>query len=113
MGTNLESVMLKAGYDEDLAREWVPMSHLYRISFLGLHYYVGLHTHVWKVATTYIWRHAELHMEQHVKEIRQICQSHGTRLQVVCLTYSYLRDQQDKVFRSYKIEDKMNKELIS
>jgi hypothetical protein len=24
VGTNLESVMLKAGYDEDLAREWVP-----------------------------------------------------------------------------------------
>jgi hypothetical protein len=24
--TTLESVMLKTGYDEDLAREWVPMS---------------------------------------------------------------------------------------
>jgi hypothetical protein len=35
VGTNLESVMLKAGYDEDLAREWVPMSHLYRISLPG------------------------------------------------------------------------------
>jgi hypothetical protein len=34
MGTNFESVMLKAGYDENLAREWVPMSHLYRISLL-------------------------------------------------------------------------------
>jgi hypothetical protein len=30
VGTNLESVMLKAGYDEDLSSEWVPMSHLYR-----------------------------------------------------------------------------------
>jgi hypothetical protein len=28
VGTNLEYVMLKAGYDEDLAREWVPMSHV-------------------------------------------------------------------------------------
>jgi hypothetical protein len=93
VGTNLQSVMLKAGYDEDLAREWVPMSHLYRISLLGFQYYVGLHTHVWKVATTYSWRHAELHMEQHVKDMRQIRQSHGTRLQVVCLTYIYLRDQ--------------------
>jgi hypothetical protein len=35
IGTNLEYAMLKAGYDEDLAREWVPMSHLYRISLLG------------------------------------------------------------------------------
>jgi hypothetical protein len=26
VGTNLEYVMLKAGYDEDLSREWVPMS---------------------------------------------------------------------------------------
>jgi hypothetical protein len=28
VGTNLESIVLKAGYDEDLAREWVPMSHV-------------------------------------------------------------------------------------
>jgi hypothetical protein len=111
VGTNLESVMLKAGYNEDLDREWVPMSHLYRISLLGFQYYVGSHTHLWKVATTYSWRHAELQMEKYVKEMRQIRQSHGTRLQVVCLTYIYLRDQQDKVFRSYKMEDKMNKEL--
>jgi hypothetical protein len=67
VGTNLESVMLKSGYDEDLAREWVPMSHLYRISLLIFQYYVGLHTYLWKVATTYIWRHAELQMEQHNK----------------------------------------------
>jgi hypothetical protein len=60
VGTNLKSVMLKAGYDEDLAREWVPMSHLYRISLLGFQYYVGLHTHLWKFATNYSWRHAEL-----------------------------------------------------
>jgi hypothetical protein len=65
--TNLESVMLKSGYDEDLAGEWVPMSHLYRISLLCFQYYVGLHTHLWKVATTCIWRHAELQMEKHVK----------------------------------------------
>jgi hypothetical protein len=32
---------------------------------------------------------------------------------VVCLTYIYLRDQPDKGFCSYKIEDKMNKELRS
>jgi hypothetical protein len=95
--------MLKAGYDEDLAREWVPVSHLYRISLLGFQYYVGLHTHLWKVDTTYSWRHAELQMEQHVKEMHQIRQSHGTRLQVVCLTCIYLRDQRDKGFCSYKI----------
>jgi hypothetical protein len=45
--------------------------------------------------------------------MRQIRQSRGTRLQVVCLTYIYLRDQRDKVFRSYKIEYKMNKDLRS
>jgi hypothetical protein len=28
MGPNLEYAMLKAGYDEDLSSEWVPMSHL-------------------------------------------------------------------------------------
>jgi hypothetical protein len=84
--TNLESVMLKAGYDCDLSREWFPMSHLYRIILLGFQYYVGLHTHLWKVATTYSWHHAELHMEQHVEEMRQIRQSHWTLLQVVCLT---------------------------
>jgi hypothetical protein len=105
--------MLKAGYDEDITREWVVMSHLYRISLLAFQYYVGFHTHLWKVATTYIWRHAELHMEQHVKEMRQIGHSRGTCLQVVCLTYIYIRDQRDKCFRSYKIEDKMNKELRS
>jgi hypothetical protein len=79
-------MMLKAGYDEDLAREWVLMSHLYRIS-LGFQYYVGLHTHLLNIATTYSWRHVELQMEQHVKEMRQIRQSHRTRLQSVCLTY--------------------------
>jgi hypothetical protein len=89
------------------------MSHLYSISLLCFQYYVGLHTHLWKVATTYSWRHAEIQMEQHVKEMRQIRQSHGTRLQVVYLTYIYLRDQRDKGFRSYKIEDKLNKELRS
>jgi hypothetical protein len=62
VGTNLEYVMFKAGYDKDLAREWVRMSHLYRISLLGFQYYVVLHTHLWKVATTYSWRHAELQM---------------------------------------------------
>jgi hypothetical protein len=67
VGTNLESVMLKAGYDEDLATEWVPVYHLYRISLLAFQCYVGLHTHLWKVATNCSWRHAELHMEQHVK----------------------------------------------
>jgi hypothetical protein len=45
--------------------------------------------------------------------MRQLRQFHGTRLQVVCLTYIYLRDQQIKGFSSYKIEDKMNKELRS
>jgi hypothetical protein len=113
VGTNLEFVMFKAGYDEDLAREWVPMSHLYRTSLLGFQYYVGLHTHLWKVSATYSWIHAELQMEQHVKEMRQTRQSHGIHLQVVCLNYVYLRDQRDKGFRSYKIEDKMNKELRS
>jgi hypothetical protein len=103
--------MLKAGYDEDLARGWVHMSHLYRITLPGFQYYVGLHTNLWKIATTYSYRHAELQMEQHVKEMRHIWQSHGTRLQVVCITYIYLRDQRDKGFRSYKIEDKMNKDL--
>jgi hypothetical protein len=111
VGTNLESMMLKAGYDEDISREWVPMSHLYRISLLVFQYYVGLHTQLWKVATTYSWRHAELQMEQHFKEMCQICQSRGTRLQVVYLTYIYLRDQREKGFRSYKIKYKMNKEL--
>jgi hypothetical protein len=101
MGSKLESVMLKAVYDEDIAREWVPMSYFYRIILLGFQYYVGLHTHVWKVATTYRCIHAELQMEQHVKEMRQIRQSRGTRLQVVCLTYYiYLRYQRDKGFRS-------------
>jgi hypothetical protein len=83
LGTNLKYVMLKAGYDEDLAMEWVPMSHLYIIILLGFQYYVGLHTHLWKVATNYSWRHAELQMEQHVKEIGKIRQSRGNRLQVV------------------------------
>jgi hypothetical protein len=113
VGTKLESIMSKADHDEDLAREWVTMSHLYRIRLLGFQYCVGLHTHLWKVATTYSWRHAELQMDKHVKEMRQIRQSHGTRLQVVCLTYIYSIDQQDKVFGSYKIEDNMNKELRS
>jgi hypothetical protein len=113
VGTKLESVMFKYGYDEDLYREWVPMSHFYRIILLGFHYYVGLHTHLWKVATTYSWHHAYLQTEKHVKEMRQIRQSHGTRLQVVCMTYIYLRDQREKGFRSYNIEDKMNKELRS
>jgi hypothetical protein len=43
--------------------------------------------------------------------MRQISQSHGTRLQVMCLTYIYLQDLRDKGFRSYKIEDNSNKEL--
>jgi hypothetical protein len=74
---------------------------------------VGFHTHLWKVATTYSWRHAELRMGKHVKEMRQIRQSHRNRLQVVCLTYINLRYQQDRGFRSYKIEDKINKEIRS
>jgi hypothetical protein len=52
-------------------------------------------------------------MEKHVKDMRQISHSHGNRLQLVCLTYIYIRYQQDKGFRSYKISDKMNKELHS
>jgi hypothetical protein len=48
-------------------------------------------------------------MEQHDKEMHQIRHYHGTRLQVVCLTYVYLRDKKDKGFHSYK----MNKELHS
>jgi hypothetical protein len=52
-------------------------------------------------------------MEQHVKEMRQIRLFRGTHLQVVCLTYSYIIYQREKGFRSYKIEDKMNKELRS
>jgi hypothetical protein len=75
--------------------------------------YVGLHTHLWKVATTYSCLRAELQMEKHVTEMRQIRQSHGTCLQVVCLTYIYLRDQLEQGFCSYKIKDKMNKELRS
>jgi hypothetical protein len=74
---------------------------------------VGLHTHLCKVATTYSWSHEALQMEQHVKEMRLAGQSHGTRIQVVCLTYIYLRDPRDKGSRSYKIEDKMNKDLCS
>jgi hypothetical protein len=72
VSTNFESVMLKGGYDEDLAIEWVPMYLLYRIILLGYQYYLGLHTHLWKVATTYSWKRAELQLEEHVKEMRQI-----------------------------------------
>jgi hypothetical protein len=43
--------------------------------------------------------------------MHQIRQSHGTHFRVVCITYLYLRDQRDKGFFSYNIEDKMNKEL--
>jgi hypothetical protein len=103
--------MFKSGYDEDLAREWVTISHIYRISLLVFQYYVGLYTHLWKVANTYSWRHAELQMEQHVEEMRQIRQYHGTRLQVGCIAYIYLRYQRDKGFSCYKIEDKMNKDI--
>jgi hypothetical protein len=52
-------------------------------------------------------------MEQHVKEMCQISQYYGTLLQVVCLTYIYLREQRDKGFCSYSIEYTMNKELRS
>jgi hypothetical protein len=48
----------------------------------GVSILLGLHTHLWKVATTYIWKHAELQLEQHVKDMRHIQQSHGTR--VIC-----------------------------
>jgi hypothetical protein len=102
--TNLEYVILKTGYDEDLARELVPMSHLYRFSLLGFQYYVGLHPHLWKVAATYSWRHAKLQMEKHIKDMRQIRQSRGTRLQLVCLTYIYLRDQRDKKIDPTKLK---------
>jgi hypothetical protein len=51
--TNLEYAMLKSGYYEDLSREWVPMSYLYIVILLDFQYYVGLHTHLWKVVTTY------------------------------------------------------------
>jgi hypothetical protein len=37
IGTHLESVMLKACYDEYLALEWVPISHIYIISLLVFH----------------------------------------------------------------------------
>jgi hypothetical protein len=43
----------------------------------------------------------------------QIYQSHGTRLQMVCFTCIYLREQRDKGFCSNNIEDKMKKELLS
>jgi hypothetical protein len=111
VGPYLESVKLKAVYDEDPAREWFITSHLYRISLICFHYYVGLHNHLWKIANTYSWRHAELYMKQHAKEMCTIRESHGNSIKVVCLAYIYLRDQRDKVFRSYKIEDKMNNEL--
>jgi hypothetical protein len=52
--------MLKAVYYKDLAREWVPMYLLYMIILMGYQYYLGLHTNLWKVATTYSWKHAEL-----------------------------------------------------
>jgi hypothetical protein len=45
--------------------------------------------------------------------MREIRQSRETRLQVVCLAYINQRYQRDKGFFSYKIEDKMNKELRS
>jgi hypothetical protein len=45
--------------------------------------------------------------------MHQIRQSRGARLQVVCLTYIYIKDQRYKGFSSYKIEDNMNKELRS
>jgi hypothetical protein len=57
VGTNPEAVMLKAGYDEDLTREWVPIYHLFKISLLRFQYYVCLYTHLQNIANTYIWRH--------------------------------------------------------
>jgi hypothetical protein len=45
-----------------------------------------------------------------MKEMRQIRQSHGARLQVLCLTH-IIRYERDKGFCSKKVEDKMNKEL--
>jgi hypothetical protein len=59
----------KGGYDEDLAREGVHIYLLYMISLLSYQYYLGLHTHLWKLATTYSWIHAELQLEQHVKDM--------------------------------------------
>jgi hypothetical protein len=53
VSTKLESVMIKDGYYEYLYRYGVPMSLLSRISLLGYQYYLDLHTHLLKVATTY------------------------------------------------------------
>jgi hypothetical protein len=62
VGTNLEYMMLKAGYDEDCQGmgSHIPFLQNQHPRFK---YYVGLHTHLWKVATTYSWRHAESQME--------------------------------------------------
>jgi hypothetical protein len=90
VSTNLEYAMLKAGYDEDLAREWVPVPYLYWMGVIGLKYYMALHAHLWKVATTYSWDHVKLQLEQHVKELRQIRQTYVTHLHVVSFTYIYL-----------------------
>lgn len=104
---NIASVLIKAGYDPLVAREWTSQSYLYQMSVQGLEFYIRLHQ---RILTLILnddgsFDQAKLEIDHHSKALRSIRTTYGTRIQVLAASYAYLRDQVASSFRSVKLQE--------
>jgi hypothetical protein len=90
--SNISNVLVMAGYNEDLARDWALVFLILRMSLKGVDFYINLHSHILDVSTENAgdWESPALELEFHGSNLKMIRISYNNRLQVMCSFYAYL-----------------------
>jgi hypothetical protein len=107
--SNISNVILMAGYNEDLSRDWALVSLILRMSLKEVELYINLHSHILDVSTDNPgdWESPALELEFHGSNLKRIRAPYNNRLQVMCSFYAYLWDGYVENLRSIKLQDKM------
>ena len=93
---NLESILLNAHVEDDLAVKVVRDSLDFRISSDSLLAYMGLLNHLTGIHHTHGWEDCKPHLNHHAEKLDLIRTKYRNRLQVICKIYIYLREGQLK-----------------
>jgi len=102
---NLVSVLLRIGYSPTISRLWGQTSIIYFLSVQTHTYWRELHAHLQRVGSRN-WAECELEIGFHSDNLKEIRNAYTTRLQVMAMTYIYLREGSANSWRSMKLQEK-------
>ena len=100
---NMESVLINAHVESNVATHTVASSLGFRISRNTLHSYFSLLNHLAGVNSTAGWDLCKNQLDHHSEKLGEIRNKYRSRLQMICKIYIYLREGQSKSWISLKL----------